>query len=318
MIERTQRYLEPHRRLLRALITLLGLLLCGLLFWYLLRPFQGGEYDLWGLLGQLRWPRLVGMFALYGLALILAVFLWGSMMNQFGTPLPWRTHWYIYTTTNVTRRLPGSIWHVAGRALLYHQQGIARRATAVVSGLEMLLMLLGGALLLLVSGGLALPQVAGRWQGLLMMAGLLGALLLLLYPSNWQRLRALSGNITDKESLPPPLLFTWLLGYGMIWLLGGSVVFVLAAALVPLPWLAWPGTIGAWVLAGLAGLLIMILPSGLGVTELSLTLLLSAYMPPPIALLVALVTRLLLTLFELLFAVLTWLSPPFYRLITRK
>ncbi|MGH7963666.1 MAG: hypothetical protein ACRERD_17875, partial [Candidatus Binatia bacterium] len=76
----------------------------------------------------------------------------------------------------------------------------------------------------------------------------------------------------------------------------------------PLPFIVWPAVVASWVLSSLLGLLILVVPSGLGIAELSLTFLLSFYMPTSLAALAALGARALFTLLELVFAVISWVG----------
>lgn len=304
---------ERWQRPLRLLATLVGGIFVLFFFWYIIREFRASGYNLWDLLKQIGWSTIAILFLIYFVALALAVWAWGNMMNRITTPLPWRTHWYIYTITNVTQRLPGSLWHVAGRTVLYNQRGIARRAVALVSGLQIALIMMSGALVSLFLWPTIANHFDGPWQGVLPLVGgtLLGAVILL-HPASWRRVRQISGGEGDGGDGVQPFSskdgLVWLLAYGVIWLLGGLNVVFLANALYPLPLSVWPAIIAAWVFSSLLGLLIMILPSGLGVTELSLTLLLSFYMPTPLAGLLSIASRFVFTLFELLFAVILWVG----------
>lgn len=302
-------WLERWRRPLRLLATLAGGFFILFFFWYIIQEFRASGYDLWDLLKQIGWSTLGILFLIYFVALVLAVWVWGNMMNQVATPLPSRTHWYIYTITNVTQRLPGSLWHVAGRTVLYHEHGIARRAVALVSALQIALMMMSGALVSLFLWPTIANHFEGQWQGVLLMGGTLLGGMILLHPASWQQFRKLSGGETEHaQAFSAKNRLTWLLAYSVVWIVGGLNVVFLANALYPLPLSVWPAIIAAWVLSSLLGLLIMILPSGLGVSELSLTLLLSFYMPTPLAALVAIANRFIYTLFELLFAVIFWLG----------
>ena len=272
-------WLKRWQRPLRLLTTLAVGLFILFFFWYIIQELRASGYNLWDLLTQIGWSTVAILFLIYFVALALAVWAWGNMMNRITSPLPWRTHWYIYTVTNITQRLPGSLWHVAGRTVLYHQRGIARRGVALVSGLQIALIMMSGALVSLLLWPTIASHFDGPWQGVLpLIGGTLFGAIVLLHPASWRRVRQISGGEGQGEGVQPFSSkdgLIWLLAYGVIWLLGGLNVVFLANALYPLPLSVWPAIIAAWVFSSLLGLLIMILPSGLGVTELSLTLLLS-------------------------------------------
>jgi hypothetical protein len=62
-----------------------------------------------------------------------------------------------------------------------------------------------------------------------------------------------------------------------------------------------PATIGVWVLSSLISYLTLLSPSGLGIKELSLTLLLGLFLADPFPLLIALAMRLIWTVYDVLF-----------------
>ncbi|MGH2541895.1 MAG: hypothetical protein ACRDIB_03805, partial [Ardenticatenaceae bacterium] len=133
---------------LRAAAALVSVALILFLVWTIAQGLRTTGYDLGTILRQIGWSSVGILLLLYTIALILAVWAWVNMMAHVASPLPWWDHWYIYTVTNVTRRLPGSLWHVAGRAVLYHERGASRRAIALTSALEVAFMMMSGACVL--------------------------------------------------------------------------------------------------------------------------------------------------------------------------
>jgi hypothetical protein len=97
----------------------------------------------------------------------------------------------------------------------------------------------------------------------------------------------------------------WTGAYSLIWVLGGVTLYCLTRALYPLPTAHLLGVIGIWSLAGTISHLALFLPAGLGIRELSLVAMLSAFTPLPVAVIVAIVTRIWYAVLELLFFGLT-------------
>lgn len=302
------------QRPLKWLVTLISALLVLLFVWYLVQEFRANDYDLWTLLQQIGFKTVAILFGLYTIALMLVVWIWGSMMNHVAKPLSWPTHWYIYTVTGFARRLPGSLWHVAGRTVLYRQHNVTGRAVALGSGLEVAFMMMSAALMLLLCWPVIANHFEDRWQGLLLVVGLLLSGFIFLHPASWRRFRQLSGDLGDEsQAFSFTIGVKWLLAYGMVWILGGGMVAFLANQLHPIPLSVWPAIVGVWVFSSLLGMLIILLPSGLGIAEISLTLMLSFYMPTPLAGLVALGIRIIMTLFEFLYAVIWWVGHQLFR-----
>jgi hypothetical protein len=97
------------------------------------------------------------------------------------------------------------------------------------------------------------------------------------------------------------------------WAGGGLILFVLAQAIYPLSWSMYPALIGAWGAAGAVSLTVGIGIQGLGIREITLSAILSLIMPPVIAIILAVVFRLVLTVGEFLWVMLfIWLTkkPP--------
>ena len=81
-------------------------------------------------------------------------------------------------------------------------------------------------------------------------------------------------------------------------------MYLLIGAIYPVSFAQLPSTIGAWSLSGMVSVVAAFLPVGLGLRELALGLLLSSFLPDGLGIVVAVITRLLFTLYEVLWALL--------------
>jgi hypothetical protein len=97
---------------------------------------------------------------------------------------------------------------------------------------------------------------------------------------------------------PVHVTLTWgqvwvlLFRYIIVWLMLGLAFAALVRSLVPVGWSDVPGLIVTWVTAYTAGYLSMLTPSGLGVREGVMVLLLSESMPVSSAVVVSIIARL--------------------------
>lgn len=259
-------------------------------------------YSNWDTLRDFEWqirpvPLLVTAPA-YGLALGLAILAWGKMMDALNVSVPWHTHIRVYSITNLARRLPGMLWYVAGRVILYDESKDGKVAISVGSALELVLIALSG----LVVGAATWP---GAVTGLLNPFWIAGAIALSLTVLHPRVIRApLRWLGTEKENLPGSALrysqvLGWLCIYAGVWVAGGIVLFALIEAVYPMPFTYLPQVIGAWSLSGMVSVIAAFLPVSLGLRELALGLLLAALLPEGIAIMIALLARVLLTLYEL-------------------
>ena len=91
-----------------------------------------------------------------------------------------------------------------------------------------------------------------------------------------------------------------LLTYVGVWVVGAGALWLVVRSLGPLPLDAFPLVLGAWGLAFLAGFAVPFLPSGLGVREGVLAVVLGPVVGPEVAIASALLFRVVLTLAEAL------------------
>jgi hypothetical protein len=249
---------------------------------------------------QMRYSVLILSFALYVLQTLLVVLAWQSIMNRLTERLPLQKHARIYGVTHLLRRIPaGMVWVTAGRAYAYRDWEMPARTAAFGSALEMWLV---------ISTGLPLAGVAAPALGLLSpnrgwALALAGCALNLvtLHPRVIDR----ALNRLRRESCPTELTYrttlSWAIIYIAIWVVSGTGLFAMARLFTDLAIAHLPATIGVWVLSSLISYVTLLSPSGLGVKELSLTLLLGLFLADPLPLLIALAMRLVWTLYDVLF-----------------
>jgi hypothetical protein len=249
---------------------------------------------------QIRYSRLVPSFGLYVLQTLIVVLAWQSIMNCLTERMPLQQHARIYGVTHLLQRIPaGMLWVMAGRAYAYRDLQLPVRTAAFGSLLEQWLV---------ISTGLPLAALAAPALGLLSQSqgwalALAGCALNLvaLHPRAIDRML----NRLGQQSCPAELTYrttlTWALIYVAIWLVSGSGLFAMVQLFTDLGIAQLPATIGVWVLSSLISYVTLLSPSGLGVKELSLTVLLGLFLADPLPLLIALAMRLIWTLYDVLF-----------------
>ena len=100
--------------------------------------------------------------------------------------------------------------------------------------------------------------------------------------------------------------FCWMLAYAGSWFLGGMILYLLMIAVQGSGANIAEST-AIWAIAGGVSMLMIILPSGLGIREVSLAFLLRPYAPLSIAILIALLIRLTFSLADVLWGAIGWL-----------
>jgi hypothetical protein len=264
-----------------------------------------GLYKNWTALASFQWKinylQVALSFIFYTFDLTLAVVGWSLIVNKLAGFLNFRKNLKIYCYSNIASRLPGTVWFIIGRAYLYEQQGIAKSVISIGSLLEMVLIILSGILTYFLFLPFLSPISALRNS--LPLIALIPLGLLLTHPAI---LRAILKRFTRAKA-PYDLHYqdtlAWLGIYIVVWIVGGVVLYSAVNAFYPLSLAQLPGIIGAWTLSGVAASLVFFSPSGLGIRELTLSFLLSYYIPAPLAIVVALGMRVGLTAYEAFWAV---------------
>ena len=252
------------------------------------------------LLAQVNLQVLLTTAGIYALSMLLSIIGWGWMMGVVGNAWNWRLHARIYCITTFTRRLPGAFWYMLGRIVMYERTGVPRMITLVVGGLEIGVLIASGLLMTLLTWPFALinQHISPLWFGL----GILTCIILL----NPVVLRAVIRRAGQQSltTIKYRQLLGWLLVYCCIWCGNGGILFVLANAVHPLDFSTFPAVLGIASATGVVAFLLTFVPFGLGIQELTITVLLSPFIGTPQAIIVALLARGVLTLNELLWAIL--------------
>lgn len=292
------------KRLLQrqVLVRLASVLVIGLPFFFIGYTL----YQNWQEITQFAWSinylYLALSFVVYSLALGLAILSWGAIMRKFGGDCSFMKNARIYCLSSLARRIPGTLWYVAGRVYWYEKEGIPKLATSAGVLWEMIVLILSGFFVYLLS----LPVRRGLGSVgspyLVLLAVPLG--LVVMYPSVLSRslnslLRRLGRRqvvitVNQKDTV------SWLVRYALVWVMGGLILFLFVNAFAPIPLVHLPAVIGIWGLSGAVASLAFFVPAGLGIKEVTLVLLLSQYLPLSIATVLALLLRVWLTLSELI------------------
>jgi hypothetical protein len=276
------------RRLVSGLVTLLVLA-------FLTLYASQSMHELQQIWQNLRLPILLLTFPMFLLLTYAAGYMWSKIIRLFYPDFQDGLNIYIYLLTLAARRLPGSLLHIVGRTALYKKKGASVKMLAFTSTLEIALILWSGILVSL-AAWLLFYRINISQMWVLLIAFIL--ITLLIHPKT---LRYLLKRLTKDEN-PPPIpygsMLKLLIGYVLIWLIGGTMLFVIIAALYPVGAALWFQALIAWSFSGVSGMLITFLPSGLGIVEIAMSLILGQFIPSSVAVSVAILSRILFTFYD--------------------
>jgi uncharacterized membrane protein YbhN (UPF0104 family) len=232
-------------------------------------------------------------------ALYVSALLWYYLLRINGVPLPLRECIQIFFYSHLGRYLPGMFWSVFGKIVLSGRSGIPPQVGAQCAALEAMIGVLAALSLsvtLLASVRIGLSRF---WPLLFGVAA--ATVLVALHP----RVFAAMTGFGLRLFRLPPVVVTYsfrqiLTAYALqmfAWQVFGLAFFLLVRGVDrQFPWVAAAGVYAtAWVV----GYLSIFTPAGLGVREGMLVALLSAWLAPGPAAIVALASRVMTTAGEL-------------------
>jgi uncharacterized membrane protein YbhN (UPF0104 family) len=237
---------------------------------------------------QADYSQLAGYFALYLVSYTATVSGWLTVIQSFDNQLDWWTHTQIYCMTMATRLLPGTLWYVGGRMVLYQRLGLSRTITLLANAIELIVLYtiasIAGFVFLLLS------RLSLATTTLIVLTSSAFIAILTLRPSffNWVLKKI---NAPESAKISSKRIALWVVFYSINWLTGGLMLNQLVNVFKPGGMDQTLYVIGAWMLSSTASLLTFLLPSGFGLKELALTALLAPILPLPLAGAVAILMR---------------------------
>ena len=243
------------------------------------------------------WYLIPFSIVLMAFSLSLAAWVWSDLMIALGSNIPFTTHLRYYLITQLSRRIPGKVWFLAGRGYLYQQEGESLRTVAVASGIEWAISGLSGGLVSLIAANYALNYITNG-QRIILGLTLLAALLLI-QPRTILWLTRLI-KLEDAPKVSYGNLCKWLGVYGLLWVAGAVIFYFIANVVTDVPIVYFPHILSSWSLIGAVSILIIFIPTNLGLSEIGLGFLLAQIMPASIGIVVAVLAYVLFLLYEII------------------
>lgn len=274
----------------------------GVLLYFLVRDFSRN----WQNVARYDWrfdiPRLV--VSLAGLCAVLAsmIPIWRVILRLMGHDLPMGKAWRIWFISNLGKYVPGKVWQVTGMVLMCEREGIPKRVTAVSVILAQALSTLSGIGIFGIYILLAGRRINPAWgysAGALAVAGFLAV-----HPRALEWVINLALRVLKREPINVAFTFGQLLRitglYSLSWCGYGLALYLFMTSLAPLPaslvWVIIPIHAAAYT----AGLLVLLVPGGIGVREGILATFLGFHVPQAVAIPSAWLSRIWFTGGELL------------------
>jgi hypothetical protein len=286
----------------KTLWFILRLLFTGTILFFLARAI----YTHWSQIVAFPWRfhvlPLIGSMALQLVAAVLWATTWWHMITRSDCPIRWIDGVRIYAVSNLAKYIPGSIWGYVSRAYLGEAEGLTMRGVGVSVVWEVGITIVASLLLTATT----IPFYPGELPILVFRLVLVVALLCLigLLPPVSNRWMRLIRKASQNQPFQWRDFFFYLISALATHTLVGTGFFLFSRSLVDVAGNAWWSFVGMWSFAATAGLIVILVPYGLGVKEGLLTLLLQPFLPIESATLISLASRMWTLGGELLIALL--------------
>jgi len=278
---------------------ILQVLLIGVIFYFLARNL----YINWNKIVKYDWNInyyfLTYSFVLFVVGSILIALGWNLILRMLGGRLGCKRALKIFFITDLAKYVPGKVWTIVGKVYLCAKEGIPIAKTSASVVIQPLIQIIAGILIFLLS----LPfwtKTNDFMNQLYFFLPLIPIGLIVLHPAIMTKL--LNFVLTRLKQKPIELnikykdiLLILLLWCGL-WILTGIASYFLIISIYSFPVSQLPVVIGIFSIAGISQFLT---PSGIGVLEGVLTVLLGLYVPVHIAIFIALLARVWKTVTEL-------------------
>ena len=279
---------EMLRARKRIVKRVLQVLLIVVIFYFLARNL----YVNWNKIVKYDWNInyyfLTYSFVLFVVGSILIALGWNLILRMLGGRLGCKRALKIFFITDLAKYVPGKVWTIVGKVYLCAKEGIPIAKTSASVVIQPLIQVIAGILIFLVS----LPfwtKTNDFMNQLYFFLPLIPIGLIVLHPAIMTKI--LNFVLTRLKQKPIELnikykdiLLILLLWCGL-WILTGIASYFLIISIYSFPVSELPVVIGIFSIAGISQFLT---PSGIGVLEGVLTVLLGLYVPVHIAIFIAL------------------------------
>jgi glycosyltransferase 2 family protein len=249
----------------------------------------------------------IGFLASFEALLVLLVmqfatlFQWRSLLAGLGSPVRTTTAGRIFFIGQLGKYIPGSVWPILTQMELGARANVPRARSAAASILTMIVSLAGGLLVAAATIPFAHYSAGYDWVFILV-----PVILVCLYPRVLNRLLGLLFKITKRQGLDQPVTLGMVsksLAWSLLaWLANGVQIWILADRLGAPAGRTFLIALGGYAFAWCVGFVVVIDPGGAGIREALLVAVLVPVLPAYQALAVALVSRAVNTISDLLVA----------------
>lgn len=295
------RFAKKHKLIFKRIIQIV---LVGTIFFFLARNLYQNWNDLSSYNLKINYYLMTFSFCL---ALVNPFFFsigWNIILGQYGASIGLTKSFKILFLSNLGKYLPGKVWLFLGNAYLCGKEGISAGQSSASIATQVVLQTSSG-LAIFFTTLIFWPKILSSKSYLLFIV-IIPIGLISLHPSVMNKILNFVLRKMRKEpiiiSLRYQTILLLFLFWCGLWILSGISQYLLLCSIYRIPIERLPVLIGVHSFSSIAGFLSILAPAGLGVTEGVATGLLSFYFPVTISTIYVLLSRVLRTLADIIYA----------------
>lgn len=244
---------------------------------------------------------LAGSFFLVSLYVFLFIPIWQFITEVCKCNISYRTAMKARIYSEMGKYIPGKVGSFVMIFYYYTKFGVSKRRLTTSLFYELVCSVVGGMFVVLVSLYFVHFALIPGIKSLILFLMLI--MLVILHPKISLRLLDILLRCLNKEALKIDIRYTdilkMILLYGINWLVFGLGMFMMVRSFYPISLMQFPYVNGTFVLSTFIGIIAIFTPAGLGVREGIILTFISIIMPTPLAAVVSIGSRLLVTCSEL-------------------
>ncbi len=225
---------------------------------------------------------------------------WRNIMIKFGHSISFKNAFWIISSSQIAKYVPGGIWFALGRVYLGKNRNLKEENVALSVVVETGLTFLVGILLFLLSVSFVSQKIFANF---LYVIPIFFLFLIVLYPPILNRVINFALQILKKPNIKITVSYSQILKLSIyffgLWIAQIIGFYFLINAIYPMPISKIFTLSAAYTLSWMTGFVVIFAPGGLGVREGMMTLLLSSILPTPLAIAISFISRIWITLFEI-------------------
>ena len=226
---------------------------------------------------------------------------WRRIIFSLGGIIKYNEAFWVMSASQTAKYVPGGIWFAIGRVYLAKSPNLKSETIAASIIIETIMTFIVGILLFLIAVAFTGQKTIISY---LFIIPVLALFLMLTYPPVLNKVMNLALLILKRPAIHISIPYLRLLGLSIyflgLWVAQIIGFFFLINSICPVSASKIFNLTAAYTLSWMSGFVVILAPSGLGVREGMMSLLLSSFITSPLAIAISFLSRIWITFFEII------------------